>query len=340
MTLLLITALIAVLLIYPVYSAHRKGEVDFSELADAFGRAQWAYLIPAFFFGMFVFVLKAWRWQVILAPVQQVRYRSLLSAIMIGFMANCIVSRMGEIFRAVVLGTKREASTTLALATIALERLFDLFTVALFLVISLLWLRPSGSEYLARTRLAGAVMAVLLVCLTLFLVLLRLQPKLTMRWVMVLAAWLPRRLRPHVERFMESFLKGLNAIQGPRHAAMLLLLSLAHWFSQVLYFYFVGLCFPGLGLTLAGAMLVFAVTAMGVGAVPLPGYLGIFQASVTAAAAIMALPAAETLSYSWLSWAANVPPIIVIGFGFMWIEGLSVGALRRGARAQAEAERV
>jgi len=112
-------------------------------------------------------------------------------------------------------------------------------------------------------------------------------------------------------------------------------LSVVHWMVQVLFFYLMGRCFPDLGLTFAGAMLVFSLVALSVAAVPLPGYLGVYQAGIAAAGLILSLPPARRVSYEWLTWAMNVPPIIAAGFLCLWWEGLSLGQLRKNAKRKA-----
>lgn len=304
-----------------------------SNIRQAFRSARWGVVPLAFVMGMLVFLVKALRWQVLLAPVKRVGFRRLLSAIMIGFMVNCILSRLGEVVRAAVLGVKGEMRTATALASIALERIFDMCTVVLFLMLSLLWLHPSASGaaavHLAHLRTAGVVLAMAFVVGVGFLVLLRVRRKVTTRFVLGCAAWLPQRLRAKVQDFLDAFLAGLDTIQGPRQVMIISLLSVVHWLCQVSFFYVMGYCFPGLGLSFPGAMLVFALTALSVAALPLPGYLGVFQGGVKAAALILALPALESFRYSWLTWAVNVPPIIAVGFVFLWSEGLTLGELRR-----------
>jgi len=307
-------------------------KVEMRDLLEAFRTARWGFLPLAFTMGVFVFLIKALRWRLLIEPLRQVSYKSLLSAIMIGFMVNCIFSRLGELVRAGVLGVKGEAKTSTALATIALERIFDMCTVVLFLMLSLLMLQPDASgksaTHLAQIRTAGALAAIAFVAAVVFLVMLKLYPKPASRLVLMCFAWLPERLRKHVDDFLKSFLKGLDAIQNLKQVVFVLALSIAHWIFQVLYFLFIGYCFADLGLTFPGAMLVFAITALGVAALPLPGYIGVFQGGVMIAAGILALPNASSLSYAWLAWAANIPPIILIGFGFLWVEGLSLGQLR------------
>ena len=312
------------------------GVTDMQKVKETFLNAQWRFVPIAFLMGMLVFPIKAFRWRMLLAPSAKTRFGSLLSAIMIGFMANCIFSRIGEVIRAAVLGVKRETRTSTAFASIALERLFDLFTVALFLVVALLWLRPetskTGTTELGLIRSGGILVGVVLGVEVVFLVLLRFRPKAMTRFLLWFFAWLPGRAKTRVVGFLESFLAGLNTLRSVGQVTKILAVTIVHWTFQVLYFYFIGLCFPQLNITFPMAMLVFAATALGVAAVPLPGYLGIFQGGVKAALLIIGIEnAALIFNYSWLSWAVNVPPIILIGFVFLWSEGLSLRGLRQSA---------
>ena len=109
--------------------------------------------------------------------------------------------------------------------------------------------------------------------------------------------------------------------------------TLLYSLVQVLFFLSVGYCLPGLGLTFPGAMLVFAITALSVAALPLPGYLGVYQGGIKVAALILGLDLAASFNYGWLAWALNIVPIILVGFAFLWKEGLSLGELRRNRRA-------
>ena len=318
-------------------------DVPAGEVLAAFGGARWQFFPLAVLTALLVFVVKAYRWRFILGEASRASLRTLFSAIMIGFMVNCIFSRVGEVVRAAVLGVKRETRTATAFASIALERIFDLASVCLFLVVALLWLPTADStkavESLASVRWAGVALGLLFAAGVLFLVLLRLKSEGTIRLALFCVSWLPGRLRPHVEGFLESFLKGLNTLRSVRQVLWLMALSLVHWMLQTLYFLFIGYCFPGLGLALSGAMLIFAISALGVAALPTPGYLGVYQGAIIMAGKIMAVPASDAAlfsSYTWLCWAGNIPPIILVGFVFLWVEGLKLSELRAGAAKDSE----
>jgi len=309
--------------------------IKIAELRTALETARWGYLPLGVLAGLAVFPIKAWRWRVLLGNPSKPSLRTLFSAIMIGFMVNCIASRVGEIVRAAVLGMKREMTTSKALASIALERVFDLVTVLLFLVGALLWLHPQsageGAAKLASLRVSGVIAAAALAAGAAFLALLRLRPEAMTRIILSLFGSLPDRFRGPLERFTQSFLEGLNGIRSVRHFAALMGLSIAHWAVQVLFFLAMGRILADLHMALPGAMLVFAVTALGVGAAPTPAYLGVYQAAVNAAGDIMGVARTLSSAYGWLCWGANVPVVILVGLVCLWLEGLSLGDLRATA---------
>ena len=245
-------------------------------LKAALQTARWGFAPLAVLAGLLVYPVKAARWRVILGPGQSARYRTLLSAVMIGFMANCIISRLGELIRAAVMSIKGEMRTSTALASIALERAFDLATVGLFLILALAWLEPSSGRSASgqywMDKLAGERfhLAVVLALAIAFLVLLRLYPRRMTGLLARFTRLLPGRFRERVEVFLQTFLLGLDTLRTWRQVAAILVLSLVHWGLQVLFFLLAGYCFPDLGMTLPVALLMFAASAIGVAVLPFP----------------------------------------------------------------------
>jgi uncharacterized protein (TIRG00374 family) len=317
---------------------HYKG--NWHDLKLALQTAHWGYAPLAVLAGLLVYPVKALRWTLILGRNQNARYRTLLSAVMIGFMANCIVSRLGELIRAAVMSMKGELRTSTALASIALERVFDICTVVVFLILALQWLGPSSisaanAETVRRLTGAKVFLGLVLAATVAFLVLLRLFPQWMTRLLERFVRMLPRRVRDRIEEFLQTFLRGLDTLRSWRQVAAILALSAVHWGLQVLFFLLAGYCFPHMAITVPVALLIFAVVAFGVAGLPLPGYIGIYQIAVLAAGAIVGMQNQEQqaawVGYSWLSWALNIPFVILVGFIFLWKENLSLSGIRKQA---------
>ena len=82
------------------------------------------------------FVLRALRWQYILAPLGETHFSNAFQATVIGFAASFLLpARAGEVIRPLLLARREGLPATATFATIILERLMDMVTVlALFAV--------------------------------------------------------------------------------------------------------------------------------------------------------------------------------------------------------------
>src|SRR5207247_10595252 len=87
-------------------------------------RPGWLILVLASIFVRFW--LTSVRWQLLLRPTKRIGVHRLFGVTMIGFMANNILpARMGEFVRAYALAKSESLATSLSLATIVVERVFD-----------------------------------------------------------------------------------------------------------------------------------------------------------------------------------------------------------------------
>ena len=110
---------------------------DIGRVRDAIQSFNLWYIIPAlclYFTGIFV---RSFRWSVLLRPVTKTNARELLPVTVVGFMANNVLPlRTGEVVRAYVLSKRYNVKKTSALATIAVERLFDGLTMLGFMLVA------------------------------------------------------------------------------------------------------------------------------------------------------------------------------------------------------------
>jgi glycosyltransferase 2 family protein len=113
------------------------------------GAAMFAYAVNL--------ALRAWRWQMILAPVAAVPYPTVARVLLVGYGSNTIMpARLGELFRAEFCKTSFGLSRVWALTSIVVERLLDGLTVVACL--------GAGLLLAARTRApAGLLIDVLAV---------------------------------------------------------------------------------------------------------------------------------------------------------------------------------
>ena len=204
-----ISILISILFLYIAL----KG-ISFAELSGALQKCNYLYLIPALGLTLMLYVIRSIRWYYFVKPIKETSFKNLLSAVMIGFMANNIFpARAGEFVRANILGNDEKIKKSSVFATIVIERLFDgmslLFIVlAVFLTVDLSE-RLSGEVAHNLKSVAYGALGLYMV-LILFLVLLSYHYEKTLKLIMKFLKPFPKAFSDYMSKLIESFCAGVK----------------------------------------------------------------------------------------------------------------------------------
>lgn len=287
---------------------------DFGEIRDSLRESNLWWLVPGlalYFAGVYV---RAIRWRVLLRPVApQATSNALFPIVIIGFMANNILPlRAGEIVRSVVVGQRFQVRKTSALATIAVERIFDGITMLAFLAFSMIFVSLT-SELQHLAVISFLVFAGLLLAL----VLLTFAGDFVDRMLQLVLGPLPESIRLRVLGMAESFLGGLGVLRSRGDLAKVLITSVGAWLLEASMYLLLAI---GFGAQVREVMGI-AVTLLTTGVANLstlipgaPGYIGQFEYGVRLVlSGAFNVPEAQALAYAILVHAALYFPITVIG---------------------------
>ena len=268
-------ALLSAALIYWTLHGVSPGEV-----AHRLSHADPFLFAAAIFCATAIFALRARRWQTILEPVAgKLSLGALWRATTIGMMVNNVVpARAGEIARAYALTRESPVPFATALASLAVDRLFDAVVLLLLAASALLDPALSPSETLAGRPLssfatgAGTLVVVLLAGLYALVFF----PGQLLRLFELFA----RRVSPAVEdrgrRVLQTFVEGLSVLKQPQHFLAVLGWTLAHWLLNAVGIW---LSFRAVGITapFSASLFLQAFIALGTAVPALPGFFGVFE---------------------------------------------------------------
>lgn len=295
--------------------------VDVYEIEGALSQVRIIWIVPVLATIFVRFWLTAIRWQTLLQPIKRIGVHRLFGVTMIGFMANNVLpARMGEFVRAYALGKSESLSTPLSFATIVVERVFDGFTLLLFLIGGLLFLRP-------EPWLVWSAAASFCLYLGVLVALLSIRGPRGLRLTTRVLAWLPMRLRARAARIVDSFALGLDVLGHGRALIGAGFLSLAIWLTNAVGLYAMLIAFS-LDLPPYAAVLLLAIIAVALVLPSAPGYVGTFQIGTVAGLALFAVPEATALSLSILYHAVNFIPITAVGLAYLGAMNLTLRELR------------
>jgi hypothetical protein len=300
---------------------------DVGHIADALGRANYAWLIPAVLLYLLGLLVRAVRWRILLLPVARIPTRDLFGVLSIGFLVNNVLpARLGEIARAILVGRRHDVSRSAALATVVVERIFDGIVMLLFLGVATL---AAGSQ-VANDWLAVLVpiTAVAFGGAGIALALLALAPGFALGLAARLLAPFPERLRQSALEVAEKFITGLGVLQDLKLAAGVLATSVLGWLLEGGVYLAVGRGF-GLGGDPGVYLLALAVANLGTMIPSSPGYVGTFDLLVQRALAVFGVPEAAALAYAFVLHLAIWFPPTLMGFFYLWRYNLSLKRLTR-----------
>jgi uncharacterized protein (TIRG00374 family) len=301
--------------------------------------ANYVYLTIAALLNLSTIWLRAERWKYLLEPIKKLTCSQLVPATMIGFMANNILpARAGEFIRAYLLGKKEDIKKTAAFATIILERVCDMVTVLVFLVLVLLMVKfPQAASTDSLSSLsspalmqkAGILSVVFVAGLVGFLVLLKEFPQATTRVVGLCLRPFPETLHHKVIDLLESFREGLQVLKTGTHLFYLIFWSLIVWLTVCASGWLVLLAF-GLDVPFLAAIFIIVLVAFAVAVPSSPGYVGPFHAAVLAGVLLFqpGLDKGAVAGIAIVFHLMAIVPITLGGVYYLWKEQISFADIR------------
>jgi hypothetical protein len=255
--------------------------VDFGQVVQHLRTANLYYFAGATVAGTLIFPLRARRWRPILASVAPgLPLGMLWRATAIGMMVNNVVpARAGELARAYALTQETpRVGFSSAIASLAVDRVFDAFVVLLLMLGALL--DPAfpreqlvGGQPVVRWMVGGGLLVAIAV-FALYLVVF--FPDRMIRWFELFS----RRVAPGLEQrgviALRAFASGLGVLRHPGRFLEVLFWAMLHWLVNGLAFW---LAFKAVGITapFSAALLVQGLIAIGVAVPSAPGFFGVFE---------------------------------------------------------------
>ncbi len=140
--------------------------LNWVEVRHSLAKANATYLIVSVMIICLGYLLRAVRWQVLLAPITESSLKELFATTTVGFAAIFLIGRAAEIVRPMWLPMRdRRVRPSAALVTLGLERIFDLAALTCFFAVNLLFFTPPVGreadfelvEIVGWLMLAGAI---------------------------------------------------------------------------------------------------------------------------------------------------------------------------------------
>jgi glycosyltransferase 2 family protein len=260
-------------------------------------------LVIAAIVNLLSLALKAVRWWIFLRPVGATSLWMAIKATFAGAgLNNILVANGGEAARVVFVARAAHVKSAKILATLALERMFELIGYVVLLALSVSFLELP--QALTRTRpiawIALAGIAVLLVYLVR-------RPERAEVVAPPTLGW-----RSRVAAYMRHFLHTIGGIStGPRFTTAILL-SVGIWAMQV-WTYSLTARAAHFNLPLVGTVAAILAVNLGFAVRATPGNVGVFQAMYALIAVGFGMDKDQAIAVAFLIQTQQIIPVTLLG---------------------------
>lgn len=325
---------------------------DWGQLWSAITHANMGWLLVAVLLQYVGMVIRAYRWQSFLGE-PKIPAAQLFSYANIGFMANGVLpARMGEFIRPFLIWRHTPHKFTTGLATIVVERVFDLLGLLLILGYVFFALQfpdapdaelidptrmeeilPEGDsaestslfetapeEWVQYLALLGGVIFLVLFTAVGFMTY---APALSLRLARFCFKPLPDALEEKLIQAIKAFEKGATTFRRPASFVYCIALTILLWLSIAFSELVVLWAFDVNHVGMNGALFLMVGLCFAVMFPQLPGYIGVYQLAVVAILAnTFNVEQSVAGAIAIVMWITQVPPIILMGFICLIVTGI------------------
>ncbi len=306
--------------------------VKFEELLADFSHFNLIWLFVALVVYLFGYVIRGYRWVILLAPIKKCSFKSLFPTLLIGFMANNIMPlRLGEFYRAHLNGKKEGISRSASLGTIILERLFDGMAMLLILGASIFFRHAASTPISQNVEGPAELASYIFGTAFLSFLTMIIFKKRTIQIINYFISHAPKKHHDQLKRICHTFLDGLEILKNIKESILVLTASLAAWTCEFTAFFLIAVGFQLAPepLHYNSAGLLMAITNLGLMVPSTPGGLGIFEGIGVTFLSIYSIPAHTALAYIVTVHLVVFLPITLLGYFYLHHEGLSLKSIEQ-----------
>lgn len=308
------------------YQFDQLSDEQITEIKESFQNANYFWVLLSVLFGVLSHISRAWRWKYTLEPLgYKTSFLNNFFGVMIGYVANIILPRFGEVWRCVMVSRYEKASFEKLFGTVVAERIADmvvlLLIIAAVVVMQLTRLKDQLNlvldDYLAnnsptQTLITGGVALITL-------------------GVLAFIGW---RLIRKSDNAIFAKIRGL--IQGLVDGVLSILRMkrkwafLAHtgfiWLMYLAMYYVPFLALPETSVAEPGAVLASFVMAS-FSIVLVQGGIGVYPVAVAQTLVLYGIPYEGGFAMGWIIWVAQTVMVVTFGVASLILMPLLNGNL-------------
>ncbi len=303
----LISTLLALGLLYWAFS---KSNLQWADIYKTFQQANYKWVLCSIFISLFSHLLRALRWEQLLGAIHYVpKTTRTFSAVMIGYFANFIVPRMGEVSRCGSLQKTANIPFEKSFGTVITERIVDLLGLAGIVGLNFLieW-EPLQKFIFPNWKMPSNMLIIGLPLLGIILLYIFFRMK-----TQILKKWENFTENNKIGKVLAGWVAGIYSIRFVKNSMRFLLYTILIWVAYFANTYTLLLAFPATeNLGFAAGLTVLVMGTFGM-ATPTQGGIGAYHSLVASALLFYQIPLKEGAALATFFHGTQMLTILFFG---------------------------
>ncbi len=307
---------LGIFLIWLSINQIKSNPKEWNEFKLALSTANYWLFIPVFAILSTSHILRALRWKILMEPMgYNTSFLNTFFAVMIGYMANMAVPRLGEVLKCTILAKYEKVPVEKIIGTIVAERAFDVVSLAIIFLLALIFqfdVVMAAYQHL-QTFMAGNPKETMSQTKKMVLISTALIVFFILIWLVISKKMMG--FFTTIQKVISGVWEGLSTARKLKHKKLFFLYSASIWALYLLGtwigFYATTGTF-GLGIEAAISCLAFA----SIGMIVTPGGIGAYAALLAVVLTLQspAIPNAIGYANGTLQWFAQCIIVLMVGF--------------------------
>ncbi len=255
-------------------------KLDLNKVWGDIVNADYIWMAYSLFFAIMSHIVRALRWNMLINSMgYKTRLSSTFYSLMVGYMANTAVPRMGEFMRCGVLSKKEKIPFNSLFGTVISERLLDMLMLLIIIFMVIIFQLDLVGGYVSHIfspifhNMANNLWPIVILVASVIL-------------FFVLSIWLLYRFRARIKRisfyekvrvFLEGLWDGIKTVLRLKQKWLFIFYTIVIWLFYVLMVYFTFKLLPEtLVLVFKDAFTLLGIGSLGIVA-PVPGGIGAYH---------------------------------------------------------------
>jgi uncharacterized protein (TIRG00374 family) len=293
-----------------LYWAFSTSNIQWQDIYDTLAVANYQWILISILISIFSHVLRAWRWEQLLGAMNF--YPGTLrtfSAVMIGYFANFIVPRMGEVSRCGSLTKTAKIPFTQSFGTVITERIVDLLGLLFIVMIAFFIAWEPMQQYLFPNTTVPStylIVSTVLILGALAYAFIFFKNKIGLLWKSFAT-------QNKIGKVLAGWIGGILSIKNVKNPQKFILYSVLIWICYYLNAYVLLMAFPiSQSLSLSAGLMVLVMGTFGM-ATPTQGGIGAYHKLVSATLVFYLIPLKDATVLATFFHGTQMITILLLG---------------------------